>query len=151
MSDFNSVTVVGRVGLEPELKYFQNSKGEQFATISFSLANNQYNGQEEIAHWLRVELSGKTAERFAERVHKGDKILLVGSLRVREYQNTEGKTVQYTFIKGFTYELMGAGKSSATASTAPVAPQKPAETPAPQQPQNSYEAMPYDELLDIGF
>lgn len=149
MSDFNSVTVVGRVGQEPELKYFQNSKGEQFATLSFSLANNQYNGQEEIAHWLKAEISGKSAEHFAQNVHKGDKILLIGSLRVREYQNAEGKTVQYTFIKGFSYELMRARSGNATA---PAAPQKPAtETPAPQQPQNSYEAMPYDELLDIGF
>ena len=150
MADFNNVTVVGRVGQEPELRYIQSNKGEQFASLSFTLANNQYNGQENVAHWLRVEMTGKSAEHFAENAHKGDKILLIGSLRVREYQNAEGKTVQYTYIKGFSYELMRAGNSNATASAAP---QKPATAPTPK-PQNqtpSYEAMPYDELLDIGF
>ncbi len=151
MADFNNVTVVGRVGHEPELKYFQNSKGEQFATLMGSIANNQYNGQEEIAHWLRFEISGKSAEHFAQNVHKGDKILLVGSLRVREYQNAEGKTVTYTYVRAFSYELIRGRNSNATATATPAAPQKPAATPAPQQPQNSYEAMPYDELLDIGF
>ena len=151
MADFNNVTVVGRVGQEPELRYIQSNNGEQFASLSFTLANNQYNGQENVAHWLRVEMTGKSAEHFAENVHKGDKILLIGSLRVREYQNAEGKTVQYTYIKGFSYELMRAGNGGATQT----AQQKPATAPAPKsQQQNqtpSYEAMPYDELLDIGF
>jgi len=151
MADFNNVTVVGRVGQEPELKYFQGNGGEQFASVSFTLANNQYNGQENVAHWLRVEMTGKTAELFAERVHKGNKIFVSGTLKVREYQNAEGKTVSYTYIKGFTFDLIGAGNSNATAPATPTAPQKPTATPAPQQPQNSSEAMPYDELLDIGF
>lgn len=87
---FNSVTLVGRLGQEVEIRYAQQSGN---AVGNFSLAvdrpfkNNQ--GEKE-TDWFRIVCFGKTAENSANYLSKGSKALVNGRLQTRNYEDREG-------------------------------------------------------------
>ena len=56
----NSVVVVGRVGQDPEMKYFESGK----VKTTFSLAVNRWDSKTkgEVTDWFNIELWDKLAE-----------------------------------------------------------------------------------------
>lgn len=90
MSD---ITTVGNVG-EPTLKFTPNGR----AVLEFSLAENhskknQSGGwDEDGTTWRRVTLWEKKAEALAEVLKKGDRVIVTGSERLREFQAKDGTT-----------------------------------------------------------
>lgn len=90
MSD---ITTVGNVG-EPSLKFTPNGK----PVLEFSLAENhskknaQGGWDEDGTTWRRVTLWDKKAEALAEVLKKGDRVIVTGSERLREFQAKDGTT-----------------------------------------------------------
>ena len=64
----NSVVVVGRVGQNPEMKYFDSGK----VKVNFSVAVNRWDSKtkEEITDWFNIEIWDKQAEFAGEWVKK---------------------------------------------------------------------------------
>ena len=60
----NSVVVVGRVGQDPEMKYFDSGK----VKTNFSLAVNRWDSRtkEEATDWFNIEVWDKQAEVAGE-------------------------------------------------------------------------------------
>jgi len=91
----NEVTLVGRVGKDPEVRYTQSGK----AVCSFTMATSQSwtkDGQkQERTEWHRLTAWEKTAEIIGEHVHKGKQLYVRGSLQTREWTDKEG-VVRYT-------------------------------------------------------
>ena len=86
------VTLIGNLGADPELRYSQ--KGAPIA--SFRVAVNQVrNGpdgdRQENTEWFRVRAMGRLSE-FAQRLQKGNRVLVIGRLDVSHYQSRDGDT-----------------------------------------------------------
>jgi single-strand DNA-binding protein len=95
MSD---ITTVGNVG-EPSLKFTPQGK----PVLEFSLAENhskknaQGGWDEDGTTWRRVTIWDKKAETLAEVLKKGDRVIVNGSERLREYtakDGTQGKSLE---------------------------------------------------------
>lgn len=96
MSD---VTVIGNVG-EPQLKFTRGGK----AVLEFSLAENhskknqQGEWESDGTTWRKVTLWERKAEALGEVLAKGNKVIVTGQERIREWETQDGK-------KGQTLEL----------------------------------------------
>lgn len=96
----NKVTLLGRIGSDPEIKYTQN--GQPVCTLS--VATNQIWKDESgvlqsRTDWHRVVAWGKLAETCHEYLKKGSKLYLEGSLHTRQYDDKDGQKKYITEIK----------------------------------------------------
>jgi single-strand DNA-binding protein len=73
--ELNQIVLVGRVGRDPEIRYFES--GSSMAT--FSLAINRPSKNKE-TDWFDIKLWGKQAEIAGEYVRKGSLIGIEGQL-----------------------------------------------------------------------
>lgn len=76
----NTVTLVGRAGRDPEIKYFESGA----VVAKFSLAVDRQSRNKE-ADWFDVEMWDKTAEIAANYVLKGKLIGIEGSLKFEKW------------------------------------------------------------------
>ena len=85
----NSVVIVGRVGQDPEMKYFESGK----VRTSFSVAVNRWNARtkEQITDWFNVDVWAKQAEFAGEWVKKGALVSVEGRLAVNKWQGPDGE------------------------------------------------------------
>jgi len=89
------VEVKGNAGTDAEIKFFKGANGD-FAVTSFSLAEtlSEKKGNEWVdgeTVWYRISVSGKDAESATE-IKKGDKVIVIGKLKVSTYQAKDGTT-----------------------------------------------------------
>ena len=86
----NSITVVGNVTRDPELRYTQSGK----ATVNVGIAVNrryQVNGEwQEQTSYMNVVAWDQLAENIAASLNKGTRVLVTGRLDIREYTDREG-------------------------------------------------------------
>ncbi|MBC1240631.1 single-stranded DNA-binding protein [Nostoc sp. 2RC] len=73
----NVVTLIGRVGGDPEMKYFESGS----VKCRLTLAVNRRTKEGEHTDWFNLELWGKTAEVAGNYVRKGRQIAVKGSLK----------------------------------------------------------------------
>ena len=73
----NIVTLVGRAGMDPDVKYFESGK----VKCKFSLAVNRPTRKSDRPDWFTLEIWGKTAEVAGNYVRKGSLIGVQGSLK----------------------------------------------------------------------
>jgi len=73
----NIVTLVGRVGSDPDIKYFDSGK----VVCKLRLAVKRRSRNSDEPDWFSLELWGKTAEVAGNYVRKGSLIGVKGSLK----------------------------------------------------------------------
>lgn len=114
MGGFTTVTIVGRVGKDPEVRYFES--GSVVAKCSIAIDSRQKG--EEKAAWYDIELWNKTAEVAANYVTKGSLIGVEGSLATESWIDKEtGKNRSRVYIKGIRLNLLGSkGEQSPSSS-----------------------------------
>ena len=86
----NSVHLIGRPGMDPEIKKF----GENRKLAKFTLATNEkhYNDNMELVQeteWHNIVAWGRTAEIVEKIVRKGRLMALEGKLQTREYDDKD--------------------------------------------------------------
>lgn len=86
------ITVEGRLGAEPELKFTPNGR----AVVNFPLAE-QHRKQDQSGQWVddstswyRVAAWGKTAENLADALRKGQPVVVTGDLKIAEFETRDG-------------------------------------------------------------
>ena len=84
----NRVELLGRVGVEPDLKYSQS--GTAVCQLRLATDRRRQNGQTE-ADWHSVVCFGKLAEAVAEYVQKGNRVFVAGSLAQNSYETEDGQ------------------------------------------------------------
>ncbi len=101
----NSVVVVGRVGQNPEMKYFDSGK----VKVNFSVAVNRWDSRtkEEITDWFNVEIWDKQAEVAGEWVKKGSLVGVEGRLVSSKWTSPDGEQLERFLIRGTNIRLMG--------------------------------------------
>lgn len=107
----NNLSLLGRLGGDPELKTSKNDKA--FAT--FSIATNDGYGDNKKTNWHRCIAFGKTAEIIDQYVKKGQLLAVQGSV---EYSKSDDDKV-YTniVVNSFTFANDNSQGSSSTDSS----------------------------------
>jgi single-strand DNA-binding protein len=79
----NVVTLVGRAGRDPEVKYFESGN----VVCNLTLAVNRRTRNSDEPDWFSLEIWGKTAQIAADYVRKGSLIGISGVLRFDYWQD----------------------------------------------------------------
>jgi single-strand DNA-binding protein len=91
----NSVTLVGFVGADPELRQ-SRSNGSKFTVLSVATQRSWKNSEDEWVsrtEWHRVSIfREKLATAVAENIRKGSHVLVEGSLISSTYERPNGKS-----------------------------------------------------------
>lgn len=82
MRGVNKVILVGRLGMDPEVKY--NSAGN--AKCTFTLATSERYKEEEQTEWHRIGAFGKTAEICGQYLAKGSQVYIEGKIHTYAYE-----------------------------------------------------------------
>lgn len=108
----NSVTIIGRLGKDPETRAVGNTQ-----VTKFSVATG-YKKSDGTQHtdWHQVEAWAKTSEIAAKYLHKGDQVAIQGEIR---YSQKDDK--YYTSILANRLELLGSRQQQGASTTAPAA------------------------------
>ena len=103
MASLNRVTVLGRLGKDPELRHTQNSK----AVATFSVATSEKSGGQEKTTWHTVVVWEKQAENCAKYLAKGREVLVEGRIDVRQWEDKQGQKRHTTEIVAHNVQFIG--------------------------------------------
>jgi single-strand DNA-binding protein len=107
----NLVTLVGRAGKDPEMRYFDSGKIKCALTLAVNRLKRK--GEEDKPDWFDLEIWGKTAEITGEYVRKGSLIGITGSLSFSRWQDkTTQEAKERPVIKVDRVELLGSKRDS---------------------------------------
>lgn len=91
---YQRIIIEGNVGQDPQIKQFQDGSIAQFTVAVTERAYTTASGRQVPEHteWFRCVVRNKAVTIIQNYVRKGDKILVEGKLRTREY--VDGNNVQ---------------------------------------------------------
>jgi single-strand DNA-binding protein len=104
----NSVTLIGHLGKDPEVKQLQSGR----SVARFSLATNEtYRNQKgdkvTTTQWHNVVAWGKTAEMMSNLLKKGKEVVVHGKITYRNYEDKEGVARSIPEIVADEFILVG--------------------------------------------
>ncbi len=104
----NTATLVGRVGQDPELKYFDSGS----VKARFSLAVDSGFGQNKTTHWFNIEVWGKQAESAGQWIKKGALVGVSGSIDHNVWTDNNGMQREMFSIKAMNWQFVGSKKDA---------------------------------------
>jgi single-strand DNA-binding protein len=123
----NSITLVGRAGRDPEVRYFES--GTMVANLT--LAVNRRSRDEE-PDWFNLEIWGKQAQIAADYVRKGSLLGIIGSVKIEKWTDkTTGEQHSKPVIKVDRLELLSSKRDDDHSGNATPA-VSPADSPLPR-------------------
>ncbi|WP_295154521.1 single-stranded DNA-binding protein [uncultured Brachyspira sp.] len=89
-TDFNNVTLIGRLTADPVSKYLPSGS----AVAEFSIANNYYVSSKNTTevNYFEVVAFGKIAETVSKYLTKGKQVAVMGTLRQDRWQDKDTNT-----------------------------------------------------------
>lgn len=96
MSDINNVFLSGRLGKDPEMKYFET--GAKRVIISIGTNRWSKKQEKEIVSWFTCVAWGNKSEFIGEYLKKGDMVFVSGSLQKEVWQDANGNQKSSTYI-----------------------------------------------------
>lgn len=81
----NNVSLVGRLTREIELKRTENN----YFYVNFTIAVNRFSKGEKSADFINCVAWNKTAELLNDYVKKGDRLAVVGNIKVESYEKND--------------------------------------------------------------
>ena len=106
----NAVTLIGRLGREPEVKYLEDGK----VTANVSLA--VYRGKNQSAHWFELDFWNEDARQVADHLRKGQQVQVRGRLTQNTWRDKmTGQKREKIRVVCSEVALVG-GRSSSTAA-----------------------------------
>lgn len=107
--EINQVTVIGRVGQDPELRYFESGN----SLASFSMAVNRPTKNKE-TDWFDIKIWGRQAEIAGEYVRKGSLIGIIGQVDWDSWNDkSSGELVVRPIISATDLRLLGSKSDNA--------------------------------------
>jgi len=82
----NQIIIVGNLGNDPEIKHFEGDN--MVANFNVAVAERYKKGTEvvETTEWFRCVAWNKTAKFIETHTRKGNKVLITGKMKSREYE-----------------------------------------------------------------
>lgn len=107
----NKVILLGNVGRDPEVRYFENNK----VVAQFSLATSETftdkNGDKKTdTEWHHIEMwdgMAKTAEKYLK---KGMQVYIEGKIRTYKWKDKEGNEISDKKIRATSMTLLNSGQ-----------------------------------------
>ncbi|MBT0722457.1 single-stranded DNA-binding protein [Rosenbergiella collisarenosi] len=153
LSTHNSVTLIGRLGQDPVIRYTQDKS--PIATLNIATSDRWKDKEtqqfKEVTDWHRVVVFGRAAEYVANNIKSGYSVLIEGQLKTRKWvndQNVEQYITEVQVKSGFgliklisrplekNHDTDQKNSQNEPSNTPPVNPQ-PQEYQAQQQPQDN--------------
>ena len=104
----NSVTLVGRAGRDPEVKYFESGT----VVANLTMAVNRRNRDDE-PDWFNLEIWGKQAQVAADFVKKGSLIGIIGSFKMDSWKDrNSGENRTKPVVRVDRLELLGSRRDN---------------------------------------
>jgi single-strand DNA-binding protein len=115
----NTVTIVGNLGQDPEIRYTANGVPVASFTVAVNEAYKGKDGQKvKKVHWFRVSAFQRLAEIVAEYCTKGSKVGVRGQLQQRTWQDSEGMNHSIVEIRARELELLNGKNDNQTVQEA---------------------------------
>lgn len=130
----NSVTLLGRVGKDPEVRMAGQNKVATFSLCTGGKYKTNDGREIDDTAWHSIIAWRNLAELAEKYIRKGNQILVIGRVTYRMYTGNDGVERKVTEIIADKIELCGA-KDSAPSQT-------PAPSPAPARPQYQTTPLP---------
>ncbi len=136
----NTITLVGRAGRDPELRFFDSGSAVAHLTLA---VNNASSNREEEPDWFNLEIWGKQAQVAADHVRKGSLIGVIGRMTSERWTDrSTGEQRSKPVVKVDRLALLGSRAdkaqsqfhSSAAAAQGPAGPGSTAAHPAAAGP-----------------
>ena len=109
----NIVTLVGRAGADPDVKYFESGK----VVCKLTLAVDRRTRRTDEPDWFNLEMWDKTAEIAANYVRKGKLIGVKGSLKFEYWEDRNtGVRRSKPVIRVDQLELLGSKRDNESMS-----------------------------------
>jgi len=101
----NTATIIGRVGQDAEIKYFESGK----VKTTFSLAVGRWDAKtkEETTDWYNIEVWDKQAEFAGEYVKKGRQVVVDGRISTSKWTDQSGEEKERFLIIANNIRLLG--------------------------------------------
>ena len=104
----NSVTLVGRAGRDPEVRYFES--GTVVANLTMAVSRRNRNDEPD---WFNLEIWGKQAQVAADYVKRGSLIGITGSFKLDSWKDRNtGEDRQKPVVRVDRLELLGSKRDS---------------------------------------
>ena len=129
----NRVTILGRLGADPETHQFQN--GGQVTNIRVATdeewKDKQSGEKQSRTEWHRISFFGRLAEIAAQYLRKGSQVYIEGRLQTRKWQAQDGSDRYSTEIIAREMQMIGSrGESGGAPRQQASAPYQPPAPPA---------------------
>lgn len=86
MPNLATVTIIGHLGRDPEIRYMPDGS----AVCNFSVATSEKSRDQEYTTWWRVNVWGKQAESCKQYLSKGRAVCVQGRVGMRSYTDNGG-------------------------------------------------------------
>ncbi len=104
----NSISLVGRVGGDVEMRYFESGSCVANCTIAVESGQKNPDGSKGAPFWFNLEMWAKTAEIAAQYVKKGGLIGVTGALKFDHWTDkTTGEARSKPVIRVNQLNLLG--------------------------------------------
>jgi len=104
----NKVQLIGRLGMDPEMKTFDNGSTLARISLATDASYKNKNGEKvEETHWHNLVAWNKTAELAERLLAKGKEVAIEGKLVNRSYEDGEGNKRYVTEVKVDQFLLFG--------------------------------------------
>ena len=108
----NVVTLVGRAGRDPEVRYFESGN----VLCKFTIAVDRRSRNSNQPDWFNLELWGRTAEVAANYVRKGSLVGVIGALKIDSWQDRASGNMRSTpVVRVERLELLGSRRDNEAA------------------------------------
>ena len=106
----NTATVVGRVGRDAEVRYFESGK----VKTTFSLAVGRWDSKtkEEVTDWYNIEVWDKQAEFAGEYIKKGRQVVVDGRISISKWTDQTGEERERFLIVANNVRLLGSKRDA---------------------------------------
>jgi single-strand DNA-binding protein len=117
MGTFQQVTIIGRLGADPELKHTPAGK----SVCNLSVATDEYAGKDQPkrTEWHRVTVWAEQAEACGKYLSKGREVCVIGRLQTRSYEKDGQKRYSTEIVAEKVVFIGGAPKPAEAPVDAP--------------------------------
>lgn len=108
MSNVNKAIIIGRLGVDPELR--QTQSGSAVCNLRIATSENwtdQSGEKQERTEWHRVTVFGRQAENCKEYLEKGRLVYVEGRIQTRKWEDKEGNDRYTTEIVAHSVQFLG--------------------------------------------
>lgn len=107
----NSVTLIGRLTKDPELRHTNSGLAYVRFTIAVNRKFKSQNGERE-ADFINCVIWRQRAENLANWAKKGALIGITGRIQTRNYENQQGQRVYVTEVVADSFQLLEFNKQN---------------------------------------